>query len=373
MQRPKPTDDPYAIRPYRSSDAVGFQRLYESVWGNSKGRAWFEWRFEENPYVSEVPMVVAENGDELVGAEPCLVFRVRAGEARGLAYQPADWMVHPDHRRRGLFTRMTESVLERDAAGRPDFYFNFPSEEILPGLEKFGWRVVTRVPRYYRVQNPSRIARVRGTPDAKGRTMALMGNVANPVARTYAGLCDLFAPDFDDVTVSRREGVPVETLAGLYDRTVPDRLHVVRDEAFYDWRFDNPRWETTTYVARRDGDVVASLVACTEAHAGVRWTTLADVLPLGDGPVGALASLLRTAVGDAGDADLVTTSGETLPPAVLRRCAFRSVDAFPLSLLSDRATMVARPNSADGSWRFGDGTLTEADRWVLQPADRDIA
>lgn len=58
-------------------------------------------------------MVVAEKDGDMVGAEPLLPFRLRVGPRTLDGYQPVDWIVHPDHRRQGFFSRMTEFFLEQ--------------------------------------------------------------------------------------------------------------------------------------------------------------------------------------------------------------------------------------------------------------------
>ena len=100
------------IRPYESADRERFLSLYQTVWDQSRSVDWFRWRFEENPYRDGVQMIVAEVDGELVGVEPILPFRLVTIASTYDVYQPVDWMVHPDYRRQGVFTRMTEALFE---------------------------------------------------------------------------------------------------------------------------------------------------------------------------------------------------------------------------------------------------------------------
>ncbi|MFW5974108.1 MAG: GNAT family N-acetyltransferase, partial [Natrialbaceae archaeon] len=143
----------YQVRPYRPSDREEFLSLYESVWGRRKDADWFEWRFGANPYREEIRMIVADSEDGLVGAEPLLPFRLRADGTEWEAYQPVDWMVHPDHRRQGLFTRMTEQLLDRYLP-EVSLLFNFPNSQLRPGLEQHDWEMVGSVVCRYRIQSP---------------------------------------------------------------------------------------------------------------------------------------------------------------------------------------------------------------------------
>lgn len=363
----------YDIRPYGPNDRDGFLSLYERVWGRTKGPEWFEWRFERNPYATDVEMIVAERDGDLVGAEPLLPFPLRIGDRDLFAYQPVDWIVDPDHRRRGLFTRMTERLIDRYSA-RADLLFNFPSEMLLPGLRKFDWRVVGPVPQAYRVQNLDVLvthkANANGVP---GTTIAAA--MCEPLLDGWLRVRDRFGGGIDDVAVDRHESVPVADLTALAAAGRPDRIHVPRDREFYEWRFANPRWETTTYLARRDGEPVAAVVAATERCDERAYTQLLDVQPMRKGAErpDAVAALLGELVGDNRDVDLL----KACPSAggrVTRKRGFLRDDALPLSAVATQTTHVVRPLAADGDlrWHVDGRDLTDPDAWRLALADLDV-
>ncbi|MFC7070316.1 GNAT family N-acetyltransferase [Halobaculum lipolyticum] len=368
------------IRPHGSGDRAGFLDLYEAVWGRRRGAEWFRWRFEENPYLDEVPMVVAEADGRIVGAEPCVVFPLAVGDETRLAFQPADWMVHPDHRRQGLFTGMTERLLDRYADGPQCCYYNYPSDAIRPGLRSQGWRDVGPVPTYYRVQNVERLASGRLATDQPAAEHALaLGQVGLSMAR---GVFSLAAgSDADGWAVERHESVPVDTLVRIYRSGVPDGIHVRRDAAFYRWRFANPLWETTTYVAVGDDGPAASLIAATSDDGDLRCVWALDVLPAdGSASLGSYEALLSAVVADAADADVVKCAGIGLPETALRRCGFRRDDAFPLSAVSKRTTAVVRGVDPDGGdptgrepWRTTGVDPLDDDAWAIQLCGQDVA
>lgn len=365
------------IRTYDPADREAFRSLYADVWGEEKSRDWFAWRFEENPYRDEVQMVVAEEAGELVGAEPLLPFRLRIGSRTVDAYQPVDWIVHPDHRRRGIFTQMTERLLDRyadDAA----LLFNFPSDALLPGLEKFGWEVVGEVSTEYRIQHPEHA--LSDTVELGTREITNpLPTLAGGVARRGLDLLERVGASDESVTVERHEDVPVATLAALYESGRPRQVHVARDEAFLSWRFANPRWETATYVASRDGSPVASVVTATERIDGLTTTLLLDRQPMAsDGSRrSAFEALLSRVVRDHRDDDLLKAL-TSFDPQLLRRHGFLRDTAFPLSRRSTVSIGAVRPiaPSADGSsdpWRPNGVDLVDAENWCLTLADLDVA
>lgn len=368
--------DGYVLRPFESGDRERFLSLYDAVWGHEKSAEWFDWRFRENPYGRGVRMVVVERDGQLVGAEPVLPYRVRAGRATCLAYQPVDWIVHPDHRRRGLFTRMTERLL--DSFGpEPSFLFNFPTDVLLPGLRKFDWHVVGTLPNYYRVQCPSSLFGASAKIGDGSPVLSATTRVMDPVVKRYLRVSDRLRCGTDEFEIERHDAVPAAELVEVHDAAPIDRVHVSREEAFYRWRFSNPLWETTTYLARSDGTPVGSVVAATEAVDDVRRTSLLDVQPMRprqDG-IDALPALLRAVIADHRDVDLLKVAGAGLPPVVLRRCGFVRGDRFPLSTFSVPATFVVRPvpGTAGTKGLLGTRDLVDLDDWVLSLADQDVA
>ena len=367
--QPAASEAPYAVRRYRPADRPGFLSLYEDVWRRPKGEAWFRWRFERNPYADGVEMVLAECDGRIVGAEPLLPLRLTDRTERVAAYQPVDWIVHPDHRRRGHFTRMTERLLEA-YADRPALFFNFPSEALRPGLGKFDWTEVGPVATRYRVQRPGRA--VANTKRPTSRAVSLLAPTSVPAVRAGLRVADRLTPAADDACAERVDGVDADAVRTVYAETRPDRIHLPREEQFLAWRFANPSWETTTYVARHDGRPVATVVAVTESLDAVCVTFLADVQPMTDvdGRSSAVDAILARLVADHADVDLLAAPTGPFPSVFRRRCFLRN-DRFPLSLPTTPATHAARPLSTDAADAF-DRDVFAADDWLLSPADRDI-
>ena len=372
----------YHVRRYQPRDRDRFLSLYESVWGRQKGGDWFEWRFEANPYREGVQMVVAEQGEQLVGAEPLLPFRLRIGETVHDTYQPVDWIVHPDHRRCGLFTRMTEAVLDQYL---PDvsLLFNFPNELLLPGLRNFDWQTVSPVACRYRIQNTQAFIDEAKTTQYPTAT-SLVTTLGTPVVRAGLGVLDRLPTAAADIRVERSAGVAVETIQDLYQSARPSQIHVPRDRPFLQWRFDNPNWETTSYVARHDGEPVASIITVTDTTADCRLTYLVDIQPMnGHEPrSAAVDALLSAVVEDASESALIRAPSGYYP-AVFRRHGFYRDDSFPLSVASTATTHAIRTASRD--WTVQDerdesptapsaseAALADPAAWRLTLADIDI-
>ncbi|MCU4800347.1 GNAT family N-acetyltransferase [Halobacteria archaeon HArc-gm2] len=359
------------MREFRSEDRDGVLALDRTVWGRDRGEDWFDWKYASNPIVGHVPMFVTEYDGEIVGARPFMAFRIRAGESVVDALQPSDTMVHPDHRRRGLFSRMTRRAIATYADEDPALLFNFPNDAARPGYEKLGWRTLGPQVTYYRVQDPARLFAERFDGPARELARRTLRPLVRSVRRTGT-----HASGRSDVDVQSRRGVPCATLASLYDRRVPGRFHVLRDEELLRWRFGSPAWSRTTYLASRGGTVVAALVARTRTLAdGATVTQVADVLPLpGDASLmGTATSLFGAVTRDHADSTLVAVSAGATSPAILHRLGFRPDDRPPLSWLrSRRKSLAVRPLPlSDSSWTLDGRPVDVPTNWTGTFVERD--
>lgn len=359
----------YALRTYSSSDLDDILSLYETVFGKHRSPEWFEWRYDP-PYVDGPQVIVAEQSGTVVGVEPFITFQIETGDDTVLAVQPADAMVHPDHRRKGLLTRMTELALEQYAAGEPSFVFNFPNHAAVDAYRKLGWREVPDVTSVFRIQNPGGFLSVA----RNSRLQHVFESGARTVSNALYTLVDSRAGD-ESISIDRHDRVPSTTLARLYERDVPAGLHARRDAAFFEWRLGNPDWSPTTYVARRGTDAVAALVTVTEQTNDRTFTKVMEALPMGGAGVEhEMTGLLAAVCRDHEDSDVLKMAHSTVPRSVSRAFGFLRGDVLPVSWLATPTTMVVRPLDPEGEeWTVGGQTLTSRSDWSFTYSEQDTA
>jgi GNAT superfamily N-acetyltransferase len=355
--------DSFEIRPYEPTDREAFLALFEEVLGGRMGTARFEWKYERNPYVDHVPIVVATHDGALVGARSFFPLPVAAGEDTYTAFQPCDSMVHPAHQRQGLFTRMTEAAIERyDGV---DLFFNFPNHRSLPGNLKLGWEVVGERETYYRVQNPAVWLSQPAPIEA----------IARSLAEGYTAIRDRLRGASAMFDRSWTDGVPSSVLAKLATAETVPEFHVVRDETFYNWRFDNPTRAYRTGVASRDGTPIAAVVySRREREDGSTIVRLVEVSPLSADPGTTQANALGELLDDVvrTDADLYTAPGDALARPLLTVRGFHSDGRPPLAWLTASSTHVVRPGGVAGSdWTRSGLALTEPANWRLAACEVD--
>ena len=348
--------DDYAVRRYDSGDREGVLSLYGLQWDDRPSDDWFEWKYVSDPYLSHVPITVAERDGEVVGAQAYLPCQIRWGNDTALALQPTDAVVHPDHRRQGLYTRITREAIDFYADREPAFFYNFPNDAALGAQKELGWSAVTEVVNYYRLQRATELV---DSSEADPLTRAL-GQAADSVAGAYLGVRDFSANVADGVDVTRHSSVPVDALTTLYESNVPEAFHVHRDERFYRWFFGSPSYEHTTYVARRDGSPVASLTTRTR-HG--RKVLVMDALPASSRSE-AFANLLAAAVADNEEANVVAASGSTLTGDQLARFGFVGDDRPVVSRICAPKYAAIRPLWAtDGDGPVSRDALADPENW----------
>lgn len=352
----------YEVRPFDAGlgDRAGFLDLYEQVFGGGSV-AWFDWKYVDDPYTDHVPVILALHDGTVVGAKAGMPFELATGAGGTLpALQPCDTMVHPDHRRQGLYSRMTELMTDYYADREPAVLFNFPNSATLAGSLKHGWRTVRRVPTYYRVQDASAFV---GADRGLG---ALVDVAADVHLRARTALADAPAPD---VRVERHGTPPPPLLATVAAGGRPDRLHAHRTEVFYDWRLDNPTREYTAYVASRDGSPRAAAVVGTDPDDLTGTAEVVELTPLAPRVTEdrTVRALLARLIADHEDARAVAVSGLGLPAEVLREYGFLSDLSPPLSAVADPTTLVAYPLSENPAL----AGVHDPDGWALRGLEQD--
>ena len=356
----------YTIREFESGDRASFRELYETVFGAEQGTEWFDWKYRENPYVDHVPIIVATNGhDRIVGARPFLALALQVTANRELALQPCDTMVHPDHRRQGLFTRMTARAVERYADHEAALFFNFPNWHSQGGYEKLGWKPIGHIATRYRLHRLPRRVGNGSTAERFG------GAVVRTVQRAYLGIRDALTKPPSGTTVSKHDQAPVDALLTLYRDAAPDEIHVLRDEQFWSWRFDNPDWIYRYYLVHESSEPVAGAVVGRKATepGHVRLTDVVPVTPSDD----TTAALLATVIDDHPDADAILAP-PTLPKHVCTAFGFLSDTRLPLSAVSSPTTLVARPATREAdSWPASVRPAQTLANWSITFAEQDTS
>lgn len=283
----------FEVRAYQDHDERGVLSLLDRALGGGpageRSPEFFRWKHLENPFGrSFMTVAVADDGD-VIGFRAFMRWRFRAGDATVRAVRAVDTATHPDHQRRGVFSRLTGLALDR-LSSEADLIFNTPNGKSGPGYLKLGWLAVGTLPVAVRVRHPVAVGRARG-----GRRQGEQEPFRPPPPVTAARAVDVLADTAGVARLLERVVLPERSLATL--RSV-DYLH---------WRYGRaPLLDYRAVAERRQGELAGVAIFRVRPRGRLWETTVAEVLVADDD--GAVASRLLRKVVAAARVDHLTCS-----------------------------------------------------------------
>ena len=214
------------IQAYEDKHRDGVVRVLEYLWGDNyqRNKAYFDWKYLQNPHSTGWPGVVATAGGEVVGFRGYFPARVEVNNCRYAVVQPGDTCVHPKHRRTGLSVAMGRMATEMFAPNY-DLFLNFScTKPSLPGYQRLGFHELA--PKYF-VTRSSILGLTRYVLASKG----LLGD--------RSGVPQSRNPEVVTMTSQAQPAAMIE----LVRRTaIPnDKIVLARDQTFFSWRFRSPK------------------------------------------------------------------------------------------------------------------------------------
>ena len=244
------------IRPYRAGDAADVRSVLTAAYGAAATPfPIFDWWHFGCP-VAASGFQVAELGGRVVGLQPMELFSYEHLGRRLSGAMLTGVVVHPDFRRRGLFSRLI-AACEQDAWQRgADFVTTMPNERSRPGFLKLGYCEPGRRRLLLAPLDASKLAHraVRWKPLA-----ALLGASLAPV------LCSshkwLRAPATKPEIITQ---APADLdQVNEADRQLFPGLRLARTRAWWDWRYAGSPRDYQMLRMRDARGATAGLVATT--------------------------------------------------------------------------------------------------------------
>ncbi len=262
-------------QPEHKSQAVDV--LEPLLGGDPESRsAYLTWKYDNNPHADRPLGVVALHGGHVVGFRGCFATRLQVGrsEEHVGALSFSDACVDPEHRRRGLSVAMGDFVMRQLAGEYPVFMNTSCGKNSYPGYVRMGFHALA--------------------PKTHLNRYGLMGFIA--AARTAdqnVPLSDagIEPGTFGDLVVSHSPR-PAAMAAIMARKERPDgKLNLCQDEAFFQWRFENPTRDHVFYYLLKDGDEVAYVAMGLSANCRRGY-----ILDCADGDSSSLGELLERIV-----------------------------------------------------------------------------
>lgn len=175
-------DDDLVVRRADPTDIDPILELLRLSLGEGRiprSREYWAWKHERNPF-GPSPVLVAEANGQIVGVRAFMRWSWSSREATIPAVRAVDTATHPDWRGRGVFSRLTQALVQEMRDEGVALVFNTPNEISRPGYLKMGWSSLGRVSLWVRPRRWLRLTRAlikREREEGKGidRDMAATG------------------------------------------------------------------------------------------------------------------------------------------------------------------------------------------------------
>ncbi|HAH38893.1 MAG TPA: hypothetical protein DEQ87_05275 [Algoriphagus sp.] len=173
------------IRKAEEKDVGSIIQLLRSSLGESllpKSIEFWRWKHLDNPF-GPSPVLLAEENGELAGVRAFLKWEFSQGSEIYKCGRAVDTAVHPNHQKKGIFTQLTQSLLDQVKQENYDLIFNTPNTKSLPGYLKMGWKKWGRLPlkiQFYISFRPSDIPRNNFEWDAAAPLIQEFEAIPNP-------------------------------------------------------------------------------------------------------------------------------------------------------------------------------------------------
>ncbi len=244
----------YQIVRYRPE----FRQQVVELLGHLKGRdaaansAYFEWKYERNPYLSPPLLFVALHDGQVAGFKTFFGLKWEAGtsDAAPDCLGAADVVVAPEHRRRGVLKKIMEHAVGDLRSQGYAYLFDISATPVnYLALLGTGWRS----PGPYRTlrRDSGRAALGRKLRQAANRIPVVRRHAGNRLFPLLPGLQNPFQPLDDFAGQGTKAAGRVSTareprpsdMAELVARIGTDgRIRAFRDREFLTWRYQDPHY-----------------------------------------------------------------------------------------------------------------------------------
>ena len=148
------------IRKATQQDTPEIVELLRTSLGESlmpKSDLYWNWKHVDNTF-GESPVFLAVEKGEIIGVRAFMTWEWLNGDQRLKAIRAVDTATHPQHQGKGIFKKLTLSLLEQCKNQGVGLVFNTPNNKSKPGYLKMGWEEAGKLPVKVGFKKPLNIA-----------------------------------------------------------------------------------------------------------------------------------------------------------------------------------------------------------------------
>jgi acyl carrier protein/GNAT superfamily N-acetyltransferase len=345
----------------------------KGLWSPDRGLnlRYLEWKFEQNPYAQEARIYLAFYRDSLVGMRGFYPSRWEWGDpAQQVPILVADdLLVREDHRNQGLVTKIMKAAFDDLRGANSEFLFNLSGSKLtVLNSIAMGWRSIgTLRPMERRSCGPRFFSALKERLDRLPYLNQLLSDTSNGFSFSRLDRMAVAPHAKNGVEVEISSEPRADAMARLIRRLDYDgRLRHVRDEPYFNWRFQNPLHEYRfLYVGGKELDGYLVLKRRLDRPDPCPQVSIVDIEGIS---IHIQQALLKTAVAPGGFSELIiwtaTVSEKIL--VTLRDLGFRLLDE---ELVAGLPCFLVRPINDDQlgkDWRLKDLRLLDPFNWDIR-------
>ncbi len=136
------------VRPAEASDIPAIVSLLKLSLGEAllpKSTEFWNWKHRNNPFGLS-PVLLSLDKGVIVGVRAFMRWEWCLNNKVYTAVRAVDTATHPEYQGKGIFKKLTLSLLDDTKASGTDFVFNTPNKKSRPGYLKMGWQDAGKLP-----------------------------------------------------------------------------------------------------------------------------------------------------------------------------------------------------------------------------------
>jgi GNAT superfamily N-acetyltransferase len=245
---------------------------------------YIHWQHTANPAgLAQVGLAKEIESGKIIGLKWLMPMRIQVGDEVRLGAHSLYTLVHPDHRRQGVFTNLVAFCNENGRRQGYQFWYGFPNPNSYPiFVHRLGWADIGRARLFIRPLNISRLITRRLGQKLFQRALAAAGRVG----ASFFSRPRPLAPGSAQITVEE-VNTDDPALDDFWRRVRGKHLvMIVRDTAFLHWRYTQiPERKYLVLAAWQDGLIIAFIVLRCVIIEGIACGMVVDFLvePTGRG------------------------------------------------------------------------------------------
>lgn len=338
----------------KDNEIDAFRGLFESVFNKKMTTKLWKWKYLENPMASNQPLIyIADYEGKMVGARPLLPTQMKIGNKILKVTQPCDAMVHPEHRRKGIFTKMDSFCVEEAKRRGYSLFYGFPNQFVYMNVRKKyqkaksrGWEIISEKDFSYKIFSPEKVV-------SSQISRKIFRNIAEVVLRFLSSR----KSKLPSITPARsydidEERMITEEFFELWKRFSSNlKINTVRNTEYLKWRFlKHPENDYWFFTARKNKELLGYFVTSIVKNQDLVEGRIVDYI-IKDESREVFLSLLLEALEKfkKEGCDLVSTWAFTQPEfqRVLDRSGFIKTSSFPYNIFVNAGFFVVRKVASD--------------------------